>query len=206
MAKPKREPRPDADIVADIVKACGDESIRPHALAQIDILRKLKDYAPYGGYRRENLPYLKKLKSRIEAVEKTLRTPPPGFSPVLLFGPAEAPTVDDAIRQSEARWEQVSAHLVWLRERCAHLIKVEIGEHRSSGYPQECAAMGATDLMKLCRKPLAWSSPTSAYRIVAGLLFEAVYGEQGRDLERACEVMSKRPIQTQNIWKGKLSV
>ena len=188
--------RSDTEIVADIVRECGDASVEKQVSILIYGLRVLKSSAPLVGYRRENQQYLAAVRKQIDKLEKTLRAAPEAFKFSILFASDESATLDTMFQEAEARWEYLSGEMARLRARCDKFIELGLGEHRSAGYQQERAAIAARELVERSSKPLAWSSPTSAYRVVAGLFYEAMTGEQGRDMERACEAMARVPIRS----------
>jgi hypothetical protein len=193
----RRDVRDDRDILQDIAKACETTEVLGPAALLIDGLRKLIPYGPLLGNRRRNKKYLSDVWKQLAAFEKALKAVPTDFPVYLLLAQKDAATLDDMMKDAEARWEYLAGELGYLRLRCDELIRANMGEHRSAGYQQERAAVAAAELMDLCGKPLAWSSPTSAYRRVAGLFFEAMTREQGHDLERACEAMARDRIQTE---------
>jgi hypothetical protein len=188
--------RSDTEIVDDIVRECGDASVEKQVRLLIEGLRVLKSSAPFNGYRRENQQYLAAVRKQIDKLEKTLKAAPASFKFTMLFAPNQSATLDTMYQKAEACWEYLSGEMARLRARCDRFIELGLGEHGAAGYQQERAAIAARELIEQSGKPLAWSSPTSSYRVVAGLLFEAMTGEQGRDMERACEAMARVPIRS----------
>jgi hypothetical protein len=83
-----------------------------------------------------------------------------------------------------------TALLADMRKKCEWIIEHRIGEHASSGYRQERAARVSRELLKDFGIPLHPSSPTSTYRRVASLFFEAMTGTYDADLQRACVAMA----------------
>lgn len=121
---------------------------------------------------------------------------PEGFNFHMLFAPEEFESVEMMMQEAEQRYEALATILAGVRDRCTWVAETKIGGHRLSGLPQERAAIASREIMQRCGLPLAYSSPTSPYRVVAGLVFEAMTGEFGRDMERACEDMAAATIRT----------
>jgi hypothetical protein len=63
---------------------------------------------------------------------------------------------------------------------------------------QWCATTAFTLMHRFSKKEIVSGSPRSPYRALAGLLFEVVTGERGRDLKRACNdhLKAMRPLIT----------
>jgi hypothetical protein len=89
-----------------------------------------------------------------------------------------------------------------LSERSRRILELRLGEHGSARYDQVRAAAVARELMERCGLPLAYTSTTSAYRVVASLFYEDMTGEYDKDLERACEKVARRPaIRTEKVGR-----
>jgi len=189
------------EIVREITQALEyGPAIKPMVLTLIDGLRELRKYGPLSGYRKDNEKFARRLKRWVDDGNQIFAEVPENFNVYMLFasencGPLNTPErVEAMAQQAEAGHATLKAWLTTLRSRCEWIIRAKIGEHRHAGYNQERVAIAARELCEEAGKPLAYSSPTSAYRIVAGLLYEAMTGEQGRDMERACEFIALRPI------------
>jgi hypothetical protein len=195
------------EIVREIVQTLqSDQVIEPVVRLLVDGLRQLHKYGPLSGYRKDNREFARKIKRWSEDGEKIFAKLPENFNVHMLFapedcGPLNTPERIEAMaRQAEAGYGILKHWLTTLKFRCEWVIRSKIGEHRHAGYQQERVAVAARELCEKAGKPLAWSSPTSAYRIVAGLLYETMTGEQGRDMERACEFIAGRQIiQTEKV-------
>jgi len=209
-------PRRDTnDIVAAIVEECGDPSIEGHVRALIDGLRT--ETPPLFGNRKVNEEFADKLRRRINRVEAALKVVPEGFPLLVLFAPeaflpfyllGQFPAgqgataeiaeglIDTAMEQTQKRLERLQQDLATLRARCDQVIALGLGEHGSAGYPQERAALCSREIMDRCGLPLT-CSPTSKYCKVASLFFEAMTGEENRDMRRPCESMACSPFCTE---------
>jgi hypothetical protein len=191
--------RSDDDIIADIVQACGgsNPTIKGHVDELFAGVRELAKYPfPLAGYRRDNEKFVRKVRKWIEDGEGLLSAAPDGFNFHMLFAPEKSRSIDAMLQEAGQRYGTLAAILAGVRDRCSWMAETKIGEHRSSGFPQERAAIAAGELMKRCGLPLAYSSRTSPYRVVASLFFEAMTGEYDRDMERACEAMADGTIRT----------
>jgi hypothetical protein len=189
------------EIVREVVQTLQtDQAFEPVVRLLVDGLRQLSKYGPLSGYRKDNKEFAQRLKRWVEDGENIFGKLPENFNVHMLFapedcGPLNTPErVEAMARQAELGYETLRRWLTTLKIRCEWIIRSNIGEHRHAGYQQERAAVAARELCEKAGRPLAWSSPTSAYRIVAGLLYEVMTGEQGRDMERACEFIAGRQI------------
>ena len=130
----------------------------------------------------------------------------PHFVYLMLWGPENIAALDqegiEALDQKSfdeafvevQKGELALLSMLWkLHERCHRILDLRLGEHGSAGHQQVRAAAVSRELMERCGLPLAYASPTSAYRVVASLLYEEMMGEYGKDLERACETVARRP-------------
>ena len=74
-----------------------------------------------------------------------------------------------------------------MRIVCAALVKKKYGLHPNSGRNQDIAAAAAIKLMERCGlSHFAYSSETSVFCEIARLCFEAITGEHGVNIARAC--------------------
>src|ERR1035437_4362049 len=110
--------RSDDEIVADIVRQCGNASIAKQIRLLIGGLRGLKQYPSLAGNRRENQEYLAAVRKQIDKLEKTLRAAPGSFNFTMLFAPDESATFDTMYQEAEARWDYLAGEMARLRARC----------------------------------------------------------------------------------------
>ena len=186
--------RTTEEIVADIAVELGaDPATRANIRSMVKVVRDLKDLSPMVGNQRRNAQYARKVLKRINELEKLFEDPPDGAVLEMLFASRQSlqslpanPSVErlEAVAWEARAWRQ--DWLISLRSRCEWIIADRIGDSGNVGNKQRKAAIAARGLCKMAGKPLAWSSPTSAYRKVASLLYEAMTGEVDQ-LERACE-------------------
>jgi hypothetical protein len=205
MRTPERLTRTVDEIVTDIAKTLGTG---PESKAWIQEFvdavagSPTIKFAPMEGNRKANKAYARKILRWIGDGQKLIAGVPKTIFLALFCHEQNAPlnspeAMEALIGPALAKHAEFTAWLANLRARCEWVIQKNIGEHGHAGHIQKQAAIGAISLCEKFGQPLAWSSPTSAYRIVAGLLYEAMTGEQGRDMERACELMAKRKTQTE---------
>jgi hypothetical protein len=185
------------EIVKEIVRNTGSAKVTEVEVnVMIDFLREMKQESlPYRGYRRDNMEYAAKVRKWIEEGER-LMPGCHGVSFYFLFEPElqeDEDPVSSYNRGVEA-YDRFSAMLSRLKQGCDWIIENKYGEHRSSGYQQLEAAYAARDLLEPHGVPISYSSPTSTYRSVARLLYEAMTGHSaadGADIERACEIAAR---------------
>jgi hypothetical protein len=84
-----------------------------------------------------------------------------------------------------------------LRDRCRQLEAAQPGIHPNTDHLQRQVAKAAKVLMQQSDKRIGSSSPNSPFRLLAGLLYEAVTGVAGKDMERACDYIASVPIRTE---------
>ena len=196
MRAPAETPnRTTEEIVADIAVELGDDpAIKANIRSMVKVVRDLKDLSPMVGNQRRNAKYAKRVLKQIDELEKLFANPPDGAMLEMLFASKQTAPVNSPERLEAVAWEARAWRQDWLislRSRCEWIIADKIGEPATVGNKQRKAAIAARGLCKMASKPLAWSSPTSAYRRTAGLLFEAMTGEYDRELEYACEWAAK---------------
>jgi hypothetical protein len=202
-AKESANVRSVDEIVTDIMKTIADASPPP---AQEDRVRRLiaalsnlKHYGPLNGNRADNKEFAERLLKWLDKGETLMRGSPKNFNFSMLFAPdpAVAESMVTIYEQADARYEMLAEILSAMHRRCEWIIKTGFGEHAHTGYQQERAAIAAGELMNECSLPHAYSSPLSPYRMVASLLYEAMTGEFGKDVERACEAMARKATATE---------
>jgi hypothetical protein len=194
--------RTDREIVKDIrhkISEAGADAPEARISELIEGLRNLESCPPLTGFRKDNTRYARKLSKWLQEGENLLKQHPKEFNFHFLFAPepSDNETIHTSASKAELRYEFLRSILIELRSRCEWIIKNKFGEHRLAGYQQERAATASRELMEQCGLPLAYSSPTSPYRRVASLFFEAMTGMYDEELERACEAMSWSPVATE---------
>ena len=150
-------------------------------------LRKLYSTPPFKGFRKDNAQHAAKIIKWIQEGQSLLASSSHVPSEFLFL---------DVPALNENRADHFTAILHAMREKCEWLLQSKPGAHRNSGFQQERAAAIARGLMEKHGLPLAYSSPTSAYRTTARLFLEGMTGQTspgGEDIERACQVVAKRP-------------
>jgi hypothetical protein len=161
-------------------------------------MREGAKYPPLIGYRRDNIEYANKLRKWINKGEELLLNPPEGFNFDMLFALNTAETVSDLMRDADARKEYLHEVLSVMLNRCSKIIATKFGEHGSSGYQQEQAAIASGELMQHCGLPLTYSTDNSKYCEVARIFYEEMTGKAGdTDLYRACQRMARKTIRTE---------
>jgi hypothetical protein len=190
--------RPDREIVDDILKEfrkAGAEVPDKQVDVLIKALREIKHLGPSSGNRKANTEFAEKVTSWIEAAGQMFADPPEGFPLNDLFTPTDDSLLADPaiVYQNDERCNNwlFTALLADMRKNCKRIIEHRVGEHANSGYQQERAARVSRQLLKKFGIPLHPSSPTSTYRRVASLFFEAMTGIYDADLKRACVAMAK---------------
>jgi hypothetical protein len=193
--------RADWEIVEDILKELreagadvSDTRIADRRIIQlIEDLRALRPHGPPKGNRNLNKEHTEKIISLIDAFEQALANHPKDYPLNYLFTPpvlsllAHPDAVDD--HKAQQCRHLLAALLADVRERGKRIIEHRVGEHGLSGYQQKRAARASRELLEPFGIRLHYTSPTSAYRTIACLFFEAMTGTYGADLERACEAM-----------------
>jgi hypothetical protein len=201
----KPQTRPTAEIVADIIKALdGGAAIEEHVQAHVKTVRSrvLKDFGPFEGNQRANEEFARRMIKWIDDGRK-LKFPKHGVVLEILFGPKQSAPVNSPERlhavaqQAEANYKDLADRMDVLRQRCEFIIQAEVGEHGLAGNLQKSAASTARSLCEKVGKPLAWSSPTSAYRKVASYFYELMTGEYDRQLKSACKLITRRRTGTE---------
>lgn len=184
-------PRSLEEIARDVA---GELKAAHVQVSEIDVadvirgMRKLFPLPPFIGYRRDNVQFAKKWIKWIESGQSLLADGEDGNSEFIL-----APVTQKRDGSSTKAFEEL---LLDMKNRASRIIEEKPGVHGLAGYQQERAATVARGFMDAHGLPLAYSSPTSTYRAVARLLLEGMMeqgSDGGEDIERACEVVAKRP-------------
>jgi hypothetical protein len=190
--------RVDREIIEDILKELHEAGAEvPYAQVDdlIKALREIKQLGPLSGSRKANREYAERVISWIDAAGRMFADPPENFPLNDLFTPPDDSLLADPpiVYQKDERCNSwlFTALLADMRKNCEWIIEHKVGEHRNSGYQQERAARVSRELLKKFGIPLHPSSPTSTYRRVASLFFEAMTGKYDIGLKRACVAMAK---------------
>ncbi len=220
MSTPDSGTRSRDEIIADILEAVGAKSDCDNVATMVRLMEAIGDSPPGAGFQKDNLEYAAKLREWICAgigddevqLGGLICVSPGAFGWLLLWGPEDIAALDpeellspDYLSLATAslgmeRLNSLRLVLMDLRRRCDRLIELRIGKHKNFGYRQQRAAVFSRHLMERYKLPLAYTSRTSPYRVVASLLYEAMTGEYGRDLERACENVARQPsVGTENL-------
>jgi hypothetical protein len=181
------------EIVGFIMAALetNDATVREQVVALLGQVGALDPDHPTIGNRKINEEYARKLRKWVDDGERLLRSLPESFDVSLLFAPETGPPrspehVEVMDQQTTANYQRLRTALATLHDRCSLIIRSHIGEHGSAGWRQDQAARAARELSTFAGQPLAWSSPTSAYRKITSYFYEAMTGLSGEDMERAC--------------------
>jgi hypothetical protein len=190
----------------------------------IDRLRSRAQKPPRLGYKTDNKKYAKKVIKWINEGQKLYASRPPGLPDLLSWPGPFVPTgrfehadfykeagpyhtgVANTLEEAErlnvepappliSGLEHVFSILGGVRQECERIINTKQGVHHNAGARQCHAAFEAQSLALKHKLTLAYSSPTSAYRTIARLFFEAIAERplnNGEDIERACEIVARR--------------
>jgi hypothetical protein len=85
-----------------------------------------------------------------------------------------------------------------LREVCARFIDPEFGYHPNFDYAKHDSAWFAFSLMEVMSDNKITGTKDGPFRAIAGLLYEAISGQQDADLKRACDTVLR---ENRNITK-----
>jgi hypothetical protein len=155
-------------------------------LRDLDSLKR-----PLWGYRGENREATEALRKQFKGMQAALKAAP-AAALFLLFDTRGNERVDavpsaERVEIVHTRIRRFAETLAYLAGRCDELSAERPGKRKGAGYREEMAAVEAFRLIRrMGLHPSNSSSETSLLRIVASLLYEAVTGAQGVDLERAC--------------------
>jgi hypothetical protein len=139
--------------------------------------------------------HTKKLDQALGNVE-TLLLSSPGALPFSLFPPPPpmrlGETIEEIMHQHRARADPFFAELKRLRKVCAR----NYGLHRNYDHAKNLSADFAYSLMREHSDEKITGTKDKAYRTITSLLYEAVSGQEGADLKRACDAVIDRKRQT----------
>jgi hypothetical protein len=166
---------------------------------EIDMLLKLAPLQAELFDRARNRAHAKKLDDALSEVE-TLLASAPGALAWFLFDPLPRPTLteDGELHQVipsienieltyQARADSFSAELKRLRKVCARAVDPGFGSHPNYDHAKHLCAWHALGLMRELSDRKITGTKDSAFRVVTGLLYEAVSGQPDADLKRACD-------------------
>jgi hypothetical protein len=160
--------------------------------------------------RAQNRAHAKKLDGALSEVEKLLASAPgllawfmfDPLPPITLTQDGELLQVTQSIENVElayrARAESFSVELKRLRKVCAHAVDPGFATHPNYDQAKGLCARSAFGLMQELSDGKITGTKDSAFRVVAGLLYEAVSGKPDADLKRACDFV----LQNVNIGSG----
>jgi hypothetical protein len=86
-----------------------------------------------------------------------------------------------------ARADSFVAELKRLRNVCAHAVDPGFATHPNYDHAKHLCAWHALGLMRELSDRKITGTKDSAFRVVTGLLYEAVSGQPDADLKRACD-------------------
>ena len=179
----------------------GGQSVAAITAAVNDQLAVLLKLAPLQAElfdRARNRAHAKKLDDALSEVE-TLLASAPGALAWFLFDPLPQPTLteDGELHQVipsienieltyQVRADSFSAELKRLRKVCARAVDPGFGSHPNYDHAKHLCAWHALGLMRELSDRKITGTKDSAFRVVTGLLYEAVSGQPDADLKRAC--------------------
>ncbi len=193
----KQERRTVNEIVDEIIKGeLIEPSLRQEALTSIANVKMLADRGgPLWGNKKENLECATALRKQIEKLQKTLEKMP-GHMLLLFFAPDEDAEAVVMATNAEKNTFAFVESLRELHSRCKQLEAAKPGIDGNIDHLQRQVAVAAKVLMQQSDKRIGSSSPKSPFRVLAGLLYEAVTGVAGKDMERACDYVARVPVRT----------
>ena len=204
----EKEPAPGGratnEIVEEIVDNLrpwkGDKSVAAITAVVNDRLGVLLKLAPLQAELFDwarNRAHAKKLDDALSEVE-TLLASAPGALAWFLFDPLPRPTLteDGELHQVRPSIEKIeltyradsfSAELKRLRNVCARAVDPGFATHPNYDHAKHLCAWQALGLMRELSDRKITGTKDSAFRVVTGLLYEAVSGQPDADLKRACD-------------------
>jgi hypothetical protein len=194
----KQKPRTVNEIVDEIIikRELIEPSHRQEVLTEIANLKKLAGAAPFWGYKKENRDCANALRKQIEKLQKTLDEMPNHMAR-MFFGPNEVVPIVVMATNAGENYHALTGALRDLLDRCRLIEMNPPGVQRSTDHLQRRVAKAAKLLMQQSGKRVGSSSPESPFRLLAGLLYEAVTEVVHKDMERACDYIARVPIRTE---------
>jgi hypothetical protein len=101
--------------------------------------------------------------------------------------PAKTPSIESIERANRERAKSFAAELKRLREVCARGVGSGFGYHPNYDPTKHFCAFWAYGLVKGYSDRAITGTEDDAFRFITSLLYEAVSGEAGADLKRACD-------------------
>jgi hypothetical protein len=158
----------------------------------------------------QNRAHAKKLDRALGEVEKLLASAPGAlawflFNPLPPVGPTEDGELVKVTQSTEnielvyrARAASFCAELKRLREVCASAVDPGFGSRPNYDHTKNLSAWFALGLMRELSEARITGTKDSAFRVIVGLLYEAVAGQPDADLKRACDSV----LQIVNLQSG----
>lgn len=186
----------DIDIlVADIVKKLGGgDMVEQDIRNTIAALGAIK--SPLWGNRTENLKYMEKVYASVKKLQAALRAMPTETTWFMMFAPEDGETLDAMMQEAAKRRSELIMALEHLCTRCDKNIAAAPGVDGHFGYRERQAAIETRLLLERYGKP-ARITDKGPYLVIAGLLFQAAWGENPKDMKRACTAALASPIKTE---------
>jgi hypothetical protein len=153
--------------------------------------------------RAQNRAHAKKLEHALGEVQKLLASAPGAlawflFNPLPSGAPGKLVEVTQSIENSElayrARADSFWAELKRLREVCVSAVDPGFGSHPNYDHAKHLCAWLALGLMQELSEAKITGTKDSAFRVITGLLYEAVSGQPDADLKRACDSVLQNVI------------
>jgi hypothetical protein len=167
---------------------------------ELNVLLKLAPLQAQLFDRAGNRAHAKKLDGALSEV-KTLLASAPGALAWFLFGPlspSESQSIENIELAYRARADSFFAELKRLRKVCAHAVDPGFATHANYDDAKDLCAWNALGLMRELSDGKITGTKDSAFRVVTGLLYEAVSGQPDADLKRACDAV----LQNVNLRSG----
>jgi hypothetical protein len=152
----------------------------------------LKKRTPFRGKQQENIEDFKAVRKQVEGLQKALKKIS-SQARFLIFSGAEDDVHSDDVPSNEIMWpflhrfQQVTAALTYMRDRCDFLLDERPGQHGSTDFRQRRVAVESWRLLRCLGIEPKGGTIDSLYGSITSLLWEAVTGEPTKDLQRACK-------------------
>jgi len=148
--------------------------------------------------RTQNRTHAQQLDDALHKVETLLTSAPQPLSLFLLnplpgttehrgLMPAKTPSIESIKRGNRERVDSFAAELKRLRQVCARGVGFGFGHHPNYDPTKHFCAFWGYALMKGYSDRAITGTKDDAFRVITSLLYEAVSGESGADLKRACD-------------------
>jgi len=152
--------------------------------------------------RTKNREHAKKLHRALSTLEGLLKSTPEAlawtlFNPAVITENEDAPLVlpmsfastDDILSAYGQHYKRFALELNRLRNACAYAIKPGLGAHPNHDHAKHSAAWFALDIIRHLSQREATGTEDGPFRTISSLLYEAVSGQEGADLKRACDAV-----------------